>query len=65
MKKVILLFTLIILFTAQSFEKAHAGIISEWKANKAAEKELRLTQKAIENLFELQTLYTNTQKHDK
>lgn len=65
MKKVILLFALIILFTAQSFEKAHAGIISEWKANKSIEKELRLTQKAIENLFELQTLYTNTQKHDK
>ena len=65
MKKVILLFALIILFTAQSFEKAHAGIISEWKANKSAEKELKLTQKAIENLFALQTLYTNTQKHDK
>ena len=65
MKKVILLFALIILFTVQSFEKAHAGIISDWKANKAAEKELKLTQKSIEKLFELQTLYTNTQKHDK
>ena len=65
MKKVILLFALIILLTTQSFEKAHAGIISDWKANKATEKELKLTQKAIEKLFELQTLYTNTQKHDK
>ncbi len=63
MKKKFLL--ILIIGLALSIQTAHAGMVSEWKENTAAKKELKLTEKAIKNSFAQQTLYSNNHEYEK